>query len=116
MFGVQDSYLYELARLWPSGAPTQSLLLVVVWTHGCLGIHHWLKFKAWYRAVHAIPPEQSPLDIDSSGPQLRHHGVSVHQVILRVSQVNLGQDKSRKLPMLVAPRRSARTPDQDLDL
>jgi adenylate cyclase len=54
MFGVQDSYLYELARLWPSGALTQSLLLVVVWTHGCLGIHHWLKFKAWYRAVQPL--------------------------------------------------------------
>jgi len=54
MFGVQDSYLYELARLWPSGAPTQSLLLVVVWTHGCLGIHHWLKFRAWYRAVQPL--------------------------------------------------------------
>ena len=54
MFGVQDSYLYELARLWPSGAPTQSLLLLVVWTHGCLGIHHWLKFRAWYRAVQPL--------------------------------------------------------------
>ena len=54
VFGVQDSYLYELVRLWPSGAPTQSLLLLVVWTHGCLGIHHWLKFKAWYRAVQPL--------------------------------------------------------------
>src|SRR5438477_6890672 len=54
LFGVQDSYLYELARLWPSGALTQSLLLVVVWTHDCLGIHHWLKFKAWYRALQPL--------------------------------------------------------------
>lgn len=54
LFGVEDSYLYELARLWPAGALTQSLLLVVVWTHGCLGIHHWLKFNAWYRALQPL--------------------------------------------------------------
>jgi adenylate cyclase len=47
-FGVQDSYLYELARLWPAGALTQSILLAVVWAHGCLGIHHWLKLRPWY--------------------------------------------------------------------
>jgi len=51
MFGVQDSYLYELARLWPGSALTQSVLLVIVWAHGCLGIHHWLKIRSWYRVV-----------------------------------------------------------------
>ncbi|MGY4427941.1 adenylate cyclase [Bradyrhizobium sp. F1.13.1] len=51
VFGVQDSYLYELARLWPGSALTQSVLLVIVWAHGCLGIHHWLKLRSWYPAV-----------------------------------------------------------------
>lgn len=54
LFGVQDSYLYELARLWPLSAMSQSLLLVIVWTHGCLGIHHWLKVKNWYRALQPL--------------------------------------------------------------
>jgi adenylate cyclase len=49
LFGVQDSYLYALARLWPAAAWTQSLLLLLVWSHGCLGLHHWLKFSSWYR-------------------------------------------------------------------
>ena len=53
LFGVQDSYLYELARLWPSSALSQSLLLAIVWAHGCLGIHHWLKVRTWYRALAA---------------------------------------------------------------
>ena len=53
-FGVQDSYLYELARLWPSSALSQSLLLAIVWAHGCLGIHHWLKVRSWYRALQPL--------------------------------------------------------------
>jgi adenylate cyclase len=53
-FGVQDSYLYELARLWPAGALTQSMLLLVVWVHGCLGIHAWLKFRPWYVTLQPV--------------------------------------------------------------
>jgi len=53
-FGVQDSYLYELARLWPAAAFTQSVLLLVVWAHGCLGIHYWLKFRLWYASLQPI--------------------------------------------------------------
>lgn len=49
LFGVQDSYLYALAWLWPAGAWTQSVLLVLVWSHACLGLHHWLKFDGWYQ-------------------------------------------------------------------
>ena len=48
-FGVEDTYLYELARLWPASALLQSLLLVMVWVHGCIGLHKWLTFKSWYR-------------------------------------------------------------------
>jgi adenylate cyclase len=48
-FGVQDTYLYELARLWPQNALLQSLLLLLVWAHGCLGLHKWLTFRSWYR-------------------------------------------------------------------
>jgi len=50
-FGVQDNYLYELTRLWPSGAPAQSALLLLVWIHGCLGIHYWLRLNARYRRL-----------------------------------------------------------------
>ncbi len=50
-FGVNDIYVYELARLWPASAITQSLLLVIVWVHGCIGIHFWLRLYAPYRRV-----------------------------------------------------------------
>jgi adenylate cyclase len=42
-------YPAALGLLWPDKALTQSLLLVVVWTHGCIGLHQWLKGEAWWR-------------------------------------------------------------------
>jgi adenylate cyclase len=42
-------YRAELPLLWPDVAVKQSLLLLVVWTHGCIGLHQWLKGEAWWR-------------------------------------------------------------------
>ncbi len=53
-FNVEDNYLYELARLWPANAILQSTLLVIVWVHGCLGIHFWLRLHAPYRAFQPV--------------------------------------------------------------
>ena len=30
------------------------MLLLVVWVHGCLGIHHWLKFRGGYATLQPI--------------------------------------------------------------
>jgi adenylate cyclase len=49
-FGVNDTYLYELARLWPDRAVLQSLLLLLVWSHGCIGLHYWLRLTDSYHA------------------------------------------------------------------
>ena len=48
-FGVDDSYAYVLNTLWPESAVRQSILLVLVWLHGCIGIHFWLRLRPWYR-------------------------------------------------------------------
>lgn len=53
-FNVQDNYLYELARLWPASAILQSTLLLIVWIHGCLGIHFWLRLHTPYRAMQPV--------------------------------------------------------------
>src|SRR5271165_162959 len=53
-FGVQDNYLYELARLWPDGAAAQTALLLLVWGHGCLGIHYWLRLNRHYRSLRPV--------------------------------------------------------------
>jgi adenylate cyclase len=52
--GVHDSYAYVLAVLWPDGAARQSLLLIVVWLHGCIGLHFWLRLKPWYHRARPL--------------------------------------------------------------
>ena len=54
VFGVEDNYLYELARLWPASALLQSTLLVLVWLHGCIGLHYWLRLHSAYRAAQPV--------------------------------------------------------------
>ena len=48
-FGVDESYRSVLRRLWPALAMTQSLLLLLVWTHGIIGIHFMLRARDSYR-------------------------------------------------------------------
>lgn len=48
-FGVDETYHSVLRRLWPDLAIWQSLLLLLVWTHGMLGIHFMLRSRDSYR-------------------------------------------------------------------
>ena len=50
-FGVQDTYAYELARIWPATMPRQTMLLLLVWVHGCMGLHYWLRILPGYGRV-----------------------------------------------------------------
>lgn len=46
-------YITELAVFWvlaPSYGVLQAVTLIVVWLHGCLGMHGWLRLKPWYAA------------------------------------------------------------------
>jgi adenylate cyclase len=47
--GVDDNYHYALFIMWPGEAWPQAALIMLVWVHGCIGLHHWLQFKSWYR-------------------------------------------------------------------
>jgi adenylate cyclase len=47
--GVDDNYYYALWIMWPGEAWPQAALIALVWVHGCIGLHHWLQFKRWYR-------------------------------------------------------------------
>ena len=48
-FAYDDNYRNVLAVLWPDSAWQQSALLMLVWIHGCIGIHFWLRLSALYR-------------------------------------------------------------------
>ncbi len=54
MFGVADTYTYALWAMWPNEAANQAALMLVVWVHGCIGLHHWLNQRLWYRRLHAL--------------------------------------------------------------
>lgn len=49
MFGTRVNYSYVLWRVWPDAALWQAILMMLVWVHGCIGIHHWLIVRSWYR-------------------------------------------------------------------
>jgi adenylate cyclase len=48
LYGYDDTYGRLLTLLWPGLAFSQSLLLVIVWLHAMIGLHFWLRNKAWY--------------------------------------------------------------------
>ena len=51
MFGVPVSYTRILTVFWvasPWRGALQTALLVIAWTHGCMGVHFWLRFRPWY--------------------------------------------------------------------
>jgi adenylate cyclase len=48
-FGVDDNYVYALWVMWPAEALRQAALMLLVWVHGGIGIHHWLMLKPSYK-------------------------------------------------------------------
>lgn len=49
-FGVNDRMSYIMSLLWGSGDGwKQAALMLIVWTHGCMGLHYWLRLKPWWR-------------------------------------------------------------------
>ena len=49
--GLAATYPAILPLLWPVKANHQTILIAVVWLHGCLGLHYWLRGESWYRAA-----------------------------------------------------------------
>lgn len=48
-FSLDESYRAVLRRLWPGLAVTQSLLLLLVWVHGIIGLHFTLRSRDSYQ-------------------------------------------------------------------
>ena len=52
LFGTDSSYTRVLLVQWylsPEVGLRQAVTLVLVWIHGCMGVHFWLRFQPWYR-------------------------------------------------------------------
>jgi len=52
--GTDDTYTYELGNIWPRQAWEHAALLLVVWVHGCIGMHYWLGLASWYGRVRPV--------------------------------------------------------------
>jgi adenylate cyclase len=53
---IDTGYGYVLVEYWvvaPAIALLQSAALLTVWAHACIGIHFWLRTKAWYPQARA---------------------------------------------------------------
>lgn len=50
LYEVNDQMAYIMLLIWGTADGwKQSGLLLVVWLHGCIGLHFWLRGKAWWR-------------------------------------------------------------------
>ncbi|WP_420402755.1 adenylate/guanylate cyclase domain-containing protein [Nisaea sp.] len=53
-FDANPSYLYVQLTVWkfvPHYAANQAILLLAAWTHGCIGLHLWLRYRPGYRRL-----------------------------------------------------------------
>jgi adenylate cyclase len=46
--GVNDTYAATLRFLWPAKGVMHTVLLLVVWVHGVLGLYYALRAKSWF--------------------------------------------------------------------
>ncbi|MDP5219230.1 adenylate/guanylate cyclase domain-containing protein [Ruegeria sp. 2205SS24-7] len=54
VFDVNDKMSYLIVLMWNNPSVWyQSLLLLLVWVHGCMGLHFWLRLTHWWQ--HAVP-------------------------------------------------------------
>jgi adenylate cyclase len=52
--GIDDSYANVLKYLWPANAFMQSLALVIVWSHGIIGLHYAFHIRRWYKPLKGV--------------------------------------------------------------
>src|SRR5208282_116050 len=56
-FGIEKGYAQELVNFWvnsPLLGALQAVLLLIVWIHGSLGVHFWLRLKPFYPRVKGL--------------------------------------------------------------
>lgn len=50
LFGLNDRMGYLVGLIWNSQSGwNQALLLLITWTHGCMGLHFWLRAQGWWQ-------------------------------------------------------------------
>jgi adenylate cyclase len=50
-YGIEDLYAKTVLTLWrqnPINGLRQASLILIAWTHGCIGLYFWLRLRPWY--------------------------------------------------------------------
>ena len=58
VMGLQNGYAFEMLALFefaPEFGTVQFLLVLLVWSHGCIGLHTWLRLKPGYLRLQTLP-------------------------------------------------------------
>lgn len=50
LYGAESDYAFIIWQMQKRGwtYAVQVVLLIVAWSHGCMGVHYWLRFRSWY--------------------------------------------------------------------
>ncbi len=109
--GVDDDYIYVLNRLWPKDAGRQSLMLIMVWLHGCIGLHFWLRIRPWYDrlkpwllAAGVLLPALALIGFADAGRELRAGGRGRSAVARSPCRQSTAGPIRRPSPGSIAPR------------
>lgn len=54
LYGVNPNYAMVQLTYWrlaPHLGVLQSIVMIVSWVHGCMGLHFWLRLRPWYRVA-----------------------------------------------------------------
>ena len=93
--GTDDTYAFELGNIWPGLAWEHSLLLLMVWVHGCIGLHYWLSLAGWYRRVQ---PVLLALAVALPVSALAGFSVAGRQVAARIAEPGAWEQAADGLP------------------
>jgi adenylate cyclase len=116
LFAQEKLYPQELYSFWTAPAHRQLMIfsvLVIAWTHGCIGLHFWLRMKAFYKraapfllAAAVLVPTVALLGIYKSGrdvmaasasPDWQDKNLSAQQIGTPEEQAALGRIMDRFL-------------------
>jgi adenylate cyclase len=108
LFGQEKLYPQELYAFWvarPYFIWQMYAVMIIAWLHGCIGLHFWLRMKAFYArtapyllAAAVLVPAIAILGIYQAGrtviannedPQWRAENLSEHQVGTKAEQATL---------------------------
>lgn len=80
LYDIPVTYENVIRRLWinaPVAGVRQSVAVIVIWIHGCIGLFFWLRYRSWYPrfggyflAIAVLVPVMALLGFSSAGREL----------------------------------------------